>query len=292
MRFSSANGEVQHAVGRSDDDVGDRQRSRRRKSLVAAPVTAAIGVQVDGVDVAIAPVADEQRILILLGEFGSVAETNPGWRSWSDIDRTAKRIGIVGRPLSGSVSPTELGSADHMIDSRRAIPRCSDIPFHIGVIGKQFAFAIERDVVLVPEPGCDQFHIARIRVDRKNESARSHPISIVPASIRHSTKQVIFAPVTRHSTAGDIRWQVGVVAGTHQDPFAIGRQNHGVRSMLAAAIEGQDVFFLVVLIIAVGIGQSPNPRDVRPPFFAARINVRIQRSKRAQQTLCSLEIDA
>ena len=113
-------------------------------------------------------------------------------------------------------------TADNVIDTRRSVPRCSDIPFHISIVRKQFTLFIQCDVVLITETCRDQLDVFSIWIHRHDESSRCHSSCVMSASIRHAAKQVIFLPNFWNTTASNITGQVGVVAGAHQDPLSIG----------------------------------------------------------------------
>ena len=57
-----------------------------------------------------------------------------------------------------------------MINPRWAVPRRIEIPFHVGVIGEQFAFAIEGGVVLVTKAGGDNLPSFSLGIDLGNMS--------------------------------------------------------------------------------------------------------------------------
>src|SRR5262249_26127350 len=74
LRAAAPGDEIERPVDGMDDDIRYRQRRAIEELLQFALVGAAVGRQVQGVELAIAPVAQEQCFLILGGEPGAVAE--------------------------------------------------------------------------------------------------------------------------------------------------------------------------------------------------------------------------
>ena len=86
LRPPAADGEVHRAVVRVDDEVGQRQRRAGDELLDSALYALPLGRQVDGVELAVAPVADVERVLVLRGELRPVAEADAGRRAGADVD--------------------------------------------------------------------------------------------------------------------------------------------------------------------------------------------------------------
>ena len=87
LRSAAADGEIHRAVLRVDDHVGHRQRLAAEELLHLGGVAGPLGPEVDGAELAEAPVADEQGVLILLGELRPVAERDPRRRARADVRR-------------------------------------------------------------------------------------------------------------------------------------------------------------------------------------------------------------
>ena len=97
---------------------------------------------------------------------------------------------------------------------------------------------------------------------------------------------MIFAPMFRDTTSCDITGKVGVVPCTGDDAFAILTKNECVRAVLRTTIHRDNMLFLVVLIVTIGIGQSPDSRDI-----ATAIDVGVKGAKRTEETLRTFEFN-
>src|SRR5207253_6220800 len=122
-------------VLRVDDHVGERQRRAGYELFQLALVRRTVGRQVGGVELAVAPVADEQRLLVLRRELGPVAEADAGGRTGANLDGRRQVVGVVRRPLAGAVAPAVLAAAGDVADAGRPVPRRVQVPFHVGVVG-------------------------------------------------------------------------------------------------------------------------------------------------------------
>ena len=68
--------------------------------------------------------------------------------------------------------------------------------------------------------------------------------------------------------------------------FLSWRQDQRVRTVFATTVKRNQVFFFVVLVVAVGVCQTINPGNT---FFT--VHVGVQRTKGAQQSMGSFQID-
>ena len=69
------------------------------------------------------------------------------------------------RPLRVTAPPAEFTAACDVTNPSRSIPGCSDIPFHVGVVGEQFAVGVEVHVVgvaVVAGNDAGQFILVRL----------------------------------------------------------------------------------------------------------------------------------
>src|SRR3989442_14560104 len=96
---------------------------------------------------AVGPVHDVQRLLVLRGELGTVAEYDTGWTSEPDIHDRRQRVFVIGRKLAASAAIAEVAATDGMKHSRRPIPRQTPVPLHVAVETKYLAVDIEGDVI-------------------------------------------------------------------------------------------------------------------------------------------------
>ena len=149
----------------------------------------------DGVDHTVTPVADEQRALILRGEFCTGPEGDSRRRPLADINDSAQTVRIICRPFSSPGTPPEFRTAGHMIHTRRSIPWRTDVPFHICVVSEKFAVWIECNVVLIAKSAGDQLPVLTIGADLSNPATRSQDADCMTSGIPHAWQQLVFIPV-------------------------------------------------------------------------------------------------
>ena len=166
-----ADGAVEGAVV-ADREIGKGEGLAADELLEAGLVGGAVGLEMDGVELAERPVGDEEGILVLRRELRAVAEDHAGGRSGADVDDRAERVAVVIGPLGGAVAPAELRPADGVVHARGAIPRRVHVPLHVGVVGEDLPVAVEVDVVLVPEAGGDDLPLFPILVRPRDPAAR------------------------------------------------------------------------------------------------------------------------
>ncbi len=71
-------------------------------------------------------------------------------------------------------------------------------------------------------------------------------------AVDHAGEQVVLAPDSRHQRAVDLGEPRGI-AGDDIERLAVGRQDHRVRAVLAAAIELAQELDLVEPVVVVGV---------------------------------------
>ena len=155
------------------------------------------------IDHAIAPIADKQCILELGWELGPGPENDTGRRAVADIGHCTKTVCKVLRPFTGPIAPTKFRAADDVIDTRGAVPGCTDIPFHVRIVSEQIAQRVKGDVVFVSKSGGDQFDVAPIGIETQDETAGCQSIGHESSSIGHPSEHVVLAPVPRHTRTID-----------------------------------------------------------------------------------------
>ncbi|MFM1944670.1 MAG: hypothetical protein RI897_3652 [Verrucomicrobiota bacterium] len=127
----------------------------------------------EGVDFAVAPVSEEESLLVSFGELGTVAEREAGGGTFADIDDTSEAVRGVVRPFAAAGSPAELCTAGDVVDSGRAVPGGAEVPFHIGVEGEPFAIGIAGEVIGVAQADGDEFECGGFGVEAADPAARA-----------------------------------------------------------------------------------------------------------------------
>ena len=109
-----------------------------------------------------------------------------------------------------------------MVDAGRAIPWRAEVPFHVGIVGKQFAFEVEADVKGITIADTHELPVFPIGSETGNVAAWSHAITSVAIRIGLTWKELIFLPRgCGHACVHG--GEVCVVASDEINPFAIGR---------------------------------------------------------------------
>ena len=280
----AANCEVHRSVVRIDDHIREGQGSARDEVLQLARVRRAAWRQVSRVEFAVAPVAREKRFLILRREFRSVAEADAGRRAWPDIDNRRQTVFVVDGELSAAASPAELGSADRVADSRRAVPGQVEIPLHVGVVGKQLAVRVERSVELVSKTGRHQLPVFAFWIDAADEAAGS-PRASHEAAL-NSREEIVLIPVSRNSRRRDF-CHLRPVSADYDERFSIRVRQHGMRSMLAGALQRAKHLDGVEVSVAVFISDPVEAAFVQLAF----VDVHVEAVEGPQQTLSFSDVD-
>ena len=247
---SAADGQIHRAVLRVDDHVGHRQRLAADELFHLGGVAGPLGPEVDGAELPEAPVADEEGVLILLREFRTIAERDPGGRTRSDVDDRAEAVDGGGGPLRRAVAESELRTADHVIDASGPVPGFADVPLHVRVVGEQLAVPVEGKVERVAESGRDQLPHLAIRVGARDPALGSQ--RVVHETGRDAGREVVLAPVERDARGIDLR-QLGRVAADHVERLAVRREGDRVHAVLAPALDLAEQLDLVVAVVSVGV---------------------------------------
>ena len=249
------------------------------------------------------PVAGEQRLLVLLRKRRAVAEGNADRRPGADVDERRQAVGKRGRPLAAAAPPAQVAAAGRMVDPRGAVPGSAEIPLHVGVVQEEFAVGIEGHVVGVAIPGRPDFPRPAVGIGARHVTAGGEQANGMPVGVPHPRNDLILIPVRRQPAGaigrelhpplistdaphrqrlgdvGDRERQLGVVAAEHEQPLAVGRQQHGVRAMLARTLETAELLDRIGHVVTVGI---------RHPVEAAAgtaIADDVERIKRPEQSL-------
>src|SRR5262249_2019815 len=129
-------------------------------------------LEVQGVELAVAPVAQVEGLLVLRREPRAVAEAHPRRRARADVHDGRQALGVVDRPDPRAGAPAELAAGGDVADAGGAIPGRVHVPLHVGVEGEQLAGAIERRVELVAVADRGQLPGLALRVGPAEVTAR------------------------------------------------------------------------------------------------------------------------
>ena len=212
----------------------------------------------EGVERAIGPVGGEEGALVFGGEFGAGAEDGARGRAGADVDHGGKAVGVVSGPATGAAAPTVIAGVDDVVDARGNVPRRTLVPFHVGVVGEEFAVLVEGDVELVAETESEELDGFALRVHAADVAAGGVFAFGVAASVPHAREEMIFIPA---DGAGFVQvgGKIGVIAVGEVDGLAVGREREGVRAVLTAKALGlAEELDLVELIVAVGVAHAPD----------------------------------
>ena len=265
MGATSADHEIHVAVFRVNDYVSERERASTHKFLDGAFEASPVGDKMDGIHRPIGPIVDEESVLIFAGEFSSGSDNNASRAAGANIGGGRKSVGVVAGPFPSSRTPTGIESTDRMINAGGAIPGRTNVPFHIGIEGEEFAILIKGGIEFIPESVGDHFNLLGIRISLENETTRSELSSGVAIGVPHAGKEMIFRP--SEGRAGTIQFcrHIGMVSEDEVERFSVGAGDDAMESMLATALEFAEKFFFIELAVIVGVAQTIEP--VLPLLF-------------------------
>ena len=186
LHLASADGEIHRAILRMNDHIRHRQRAAGDEGFLRGGITGTVLLQMHRVDFPPAPVENEKGILILGRKLRAIAKHRSGGRAGADVDHRRQCVRIKLRPLSGAVAPAPHGAAGHVANARWAVPRSVEVVLHVRVVSEQLAIAIEAAIENVAIARGHNLPMLSIRRHLVNNPARSQPIAIVPAPIRHA----------------------------------------------------------------------------------------------------------
>ena len=119
-----------------------------------------------------------------------------------------------------------------MIHPGGPVPRGVEIVFHVRVIGEEFTIGIEVGIEDIAVARRVDFPLGSVWGDFINDSPGSQTVAIVSATIRHTGKEVVFAPIV--GNAVDVRGdRFRIVAAYEENGFAVGSEFDGVDSVIA-----------------------------------------------------------
>ena len=101
--------------------------------------------------------------------------------------------------------------------------------------------------------------------------------------IWQALEKEIFIPVRRHKRAVHLR-QLGHVAAHHINVLFIRAEHEGVWAVFAATLHRLEIFVLVKLVVAIGVGEAMHTG-------VAAVDVHPQRTVRVKQALCTGDVD-
>ena len=143
---ATAGGEVEGAV-RAHVEVGDVEGPAFEDGRHSRRITGARPLELHGVDLSPRPVADEQRSLEPLRKHDVVVRYHARRRAGTDVERRRQAVEVGLGPFGPAAPPAQLGTHGNVVDPRRPIPGRADVPFHVGIVGKQLAVRVEGHVV-------------------------------------------------------------------------------------------------------------------------------------------------
>ena len=189
------------------------------------------------------------------------AEEHAGGGAGADLEHRRQRVLVVHGPLAGAAPPAELGAARHVAHARRPVPGRAEVPLHVRVVGEDLPLRVHGDVVLVAVSAADDLDVRAVGIAAGDPPARRHAAAGVTASVPEPREEQVLVPVRRRAGSVELRG-VRVVAGDEVETGPVERRHHGVRPMLAAVAEGDDVRRVVELAVAVGVADAPDPLTV------------------------------
>ena len=264
---AAAHEEIHRAISRTDHHVSQGERLAGDKFLLHAGVGGAIRSEVDGIHGAVGPVHDVERILVFGGEFRAIAELDASGAAGADVEHGRHAVRVVGGEFSGTIPEAEVRPGNGVTDAGGAVPRQSDVPFHIAVVTEKLSVLVEGDVVGVAEAHADEFPGFAVEVGFGDPAGGGHDVRVVSAGIGHAGDELVFSPDFGHAGGFGVG-DFGEVPGHDVEAFAIRSQHNGVWAVLATTVHLPQEDFFVELVISIGVAQ---PEKATPVAVAHQI---------------------
>ena len=150
-----------------------------------------------GIDRAVRPVEEVQRVSILWWKSRLISEGYPGRRSNTDVDHRRQAVRVIRRPFARAGAPTELATTDHVANARGTVPRRADVSFVVRVIREQIAVRVHGDVVGVAQPRADQFPTFAVWIGPADPPAGR----FADGPVTLARQQQVFRPDSGHAAA-------------------------------------------------------------------------------------------
>ena len=191
----SATGRHVHRATGTELDVGHGHRSTRGERFPAPAPARAITDQFDGEDAPVRPVRDEEPIAPGGREQAVACERHADGARRIRVDDRGKRVDRGRVQLGAAGSPAEVAAFDQVQHARGAVPRRTDVPLHVAVVGHGLAIDGEVDVACVAHAARHDLAARSIGRASHQHAARSHDAMRVAARIPLTLHHQVFRPV-------------------------------------------------------------------------------------------------
>src|SRR5579883_309012 len=188
----------------------------------------------DGIEFAVAPVADEKGVLVFCGELRAVAKTNTCRGTRADIQYGWQSVGIEGWIFAGAITPAEVAAGGDETDTCRSIPGGIEVPFHVRVVGEQIAVLVVGGIVLITETDTEQPPVLTIGRDMVDRASRPQDAFHKAFAIWQPRQQVIVAPHPRNLGTGVLQ-ELGLIAAHDGELLAIRMKQNSMRAMFPSS---------------------------------------------------------
>ena len=140
---------------------------------------------------------------------------------------------------------------------------------------------VERGIELVAIAGADQLPVLAVAIDLVDAASRSKHAFHEAVAVGHPRQQVVFAPGVRHARAAVVH-DLGAVAHNHVQRLAVGRKQHGMRAVFAAAGNLAQQFHVVQAVIV-----PAGPYAVQATFIMlSMVDHDVEAIERPEETMC------
>ena len=145
-----------------------------------------------------------------------------------------------------------------MDKARRSVPRRADVPFHIAVIGEEFAVRIECQVIVITKSAGKDRDCTGCWINAQHGAAGCNNPHRVSTRIPHALADEVFTPWATCAVTDAFRNRC-VISKSHIQR-AVRTLDDAVCAMFAAVIfPMQHLRLLLVCAVAIGIRQPPQP---------------------------------
>ena len=173
LAATPADGEVHGAIDGVDRGIGHAQLGAGDKFLTSGGVRGAFSRYVHGGHRAVGPIQAVNGFLVFGGKLRAETGDHAHGRARADAVGAGQAVRIPLRPFAGAGAPAEISAAGDVVKTCGPIPRRAGVPFHVRIVGEQFAVDVKGEIVGIAETHGDGLPVFAILIEAGDPAAGS-----------------------------------------------------------------------------------------------------------------------
>ena len=214
-----------------------------------------MGFHADGDDAAVGPVADEEGVVVVVGELGAVAEEDGGGGGEADVDDAGEGVGVVSGPATGAAPPAIVGSGDDLEDAGGHVPGGADVALHVGVEGEEVAVLVEGDVEGIAEAGGDELDVGAVWLHGEDVAGGEFDVAIEHGFVPGVGEELVVGVVFEGGVGGEVFGEEDVVA-VGDPESAVGAEFEVIAAVAGAAAGAEEFVLFFEGAVVIGVAES------------------------------------